>query len=98
MRLILERSGGFTGLRRVARLEGSTLDPAEERCLRDAAERAAVFALPRELRASEPRPDRFTYRLEIEDAGRETSVRFDEAAASEALLDLVDLVQDLADR
>jgi Emfourin len=95
MRIVLERSGGLAGLRRASRLEGSELGPTDEERVREAAARAGFFGLPAELRASEPEPDRFTYRLEIEDGGRVLSVRFDESAASEALLDLLDLVRDL---
>lgn len=98
MRVVLERSGGLSGLRRVARLDACALVPADEGRLREAAHRAAFFALAAELRTPEPEPDRFCYRLEIEDGGQRTAVRFDEGAASEALLELVELVEDLADR
>lgn len=98
MRVVLERSGGLAGLRRVSRLEPAALTPADQALLREAAQRAKLFDLPRALRTPEPRPDRFGYRLEVEDGGRVAEVRFDEGAASEALLDLVQLVQDLADR
>ncbi len=97
MRVILERSGGLAGMRSTARLEGAAIGPAEEERLREAAARAGFFALPPELRAPRPEPDRFSYRLQIEDGGRDLSVRFDESAASEALLDLVELVRELAE-
>ncbi len=97
MRVVLERNGGLAGLRRTARLETGALGPGDEGRLRKAAERAGFFALPHELRTSKPEPDRFSYRLEIEDGGREASVRFDEGAASEALLNLVELVRDLSE-
>jgi hypothetical protein len=97
MRVVLERSGGLAGLRRTASLEACDLGPTDEGLLREAAERAGFFALPRELHTAEPEPDRFSYRLEIEDGGREASVRFDEGAASEALLHLVELVRDLSE-
>jgi hypothetical protein len=95
MRIVLERSGGLAGMRRAARLEGGALGPGDEERVREAAARAGFFGLPAELRAPEPEPDRFCYRLEIEDGGREMSVRFDECVASEALLELVELVRDL---
>ena len=96
MHVVLERSGGLTGLRRTASLEACALGPTDEGLLREAAERAGFFALPPELSTSEPEPDRFSYRLEIEDGGRHASIRFDEGAAIDALLHLVELVQDLS--
>jgi hypothetical protein len=98
MRVVLERSGGFAGLRRTVRLECGALGPEDEERVREAAARAGFFALPSELRTAEPEPDRFTYRLQIEDGGREVSVRLDEGVASEALLELVELVQDLVEQ
>ena len=96
MRIVLDRSGGLGGVRRSARVVPGALGAPDEGRVRQAVERAGFFALPRELLASRPEPDRFCYRLEIEDGGRKASVRFDEGAASEALLELVDLVQELA--
>jgi hypothetical protein len=95
MRVVLERSGGFGGLRRTTRLEPGGLAAADEDRLRSAAGAARFFALPAELRAARRSPDRFAYRLEIEDGPRRGEVRFDEEAAPEELRRLVELVEEL---
>jgi len=96
VRVLLERSGGFAGVRRVARLDPGRLPAADEERLRAAADAAGFFALPPEVRAAKAAPDRFTYRLEMEDGARRRDVRFDEEAASEELRELVELVEELA--
>ncbi len=96
MRAALVRSGGLGGLVRRWSAEPPSLDAEGEARLREALARCGFFELPPVLRAEPAQPDRFGYTLEVDDGGRRHAVRFDEGAASEELLDLVALVQELA--
>jgi hypothetical protein len=96
VRAVLIRTGGFGGLTRTWRAELPALSPDGEARLREAAGAAGFFALPATL-AGEPAPDRFHYQLTLEDGGDSHAVRFDDASASEELLALVELVQDLSE-
>jgi hypothetical protein len=96
MRAVLVRTGGFGGLTRRWCAEPPALTSEGEARLREAADRAGFFALPPLQRAANPAPDRFGWSLEVEDGARHHAVRFDEDAASDELMALVELVQDLA--
>jgi hypothetical protein len=95
VRVVMERRGGFAGLRRTARLEAPSLAPEEEAKLRQALDRAGFFGLPADQRATRPRPDQLEYRLEVEDGSRRHSVRADEDAASDALKEVFAMVEEL---
>lgn len=98
MEIVLERRGGVTGVRRTVRLAGAALGAEDVARLRGAVELARFFGSPAELRAARAGPDRFAYRLAIEDGGRRHAISFDEDAASEELLALVAEVEDVAER
>jgi hypothetical protein len=92
MHLTLVRSGGFAGVQRTAAVDGAALPPAERDALHALVAGAAFFALPAALPA--PAPDRFRYRLTVEeDDGRSHTVVADEAAMPEALRELVRWVE-----
>jgi hypothetical protein len=93
MRVVLERTGGVAGARRALRLASGSLPATVEGRLRDALARAGFFALPRRLAPAQPRPDAFHYRLEVEDGARRHAVEFEESAAGEDLLRLVEEVE-----
>jgi hypothetical protein len=96
MRAVLIRTGGFGGLTRRWTVEPPALTAEGEARLRQAADRAGFFSQPPLQRAARPSPDRFVWSLEVEDGARRHAIRFDEDAASEELMELVELVQDLA--
>lgn len=96
MRAVLVRSGGFGGLTRRWCAEPPALAGEGEGQLRAALARAGFFGLPPRLRAARPAPDRFSWSLEVEDGARRHAVHFDEAAAADELMAVVELVQDLA--
>jgi hypothetical protein len=91
----LERTGGFTGIPLRAVIDSATLDPAESRDLLALVESAGFFALPAQVRAPQPGPDRFQYVLTIEDTQRSHTVEIDETvipAQLEPLLQQVTLL------
>jgi hypothetical protein len=92
MRVSLVRSGGFAGLQRTAAVDGAALPQAERGELEALVAGAGFFALPPTLPA--PAPDRFRYRLTVEDdAGRAHTVVVDEAAMPERLRALIAWVE-----
>ncbi len=98
MRIELERSGGFAGIRRTSRVEEGALAPEDEERLRAALEAAGFFELPPTPRGGGGArgADRFAWRLRAEDGERANEVRFDEASATDELRAVVELVEELA--
>lgn len=92
MHVTLTRSGGFAGLTRTAAVDGAALPAAERAALDGLVTSARFFALPATIPA--PAPDRFRYRLTVEDdAGRSHTVVVDEAALSGPLRALIAWVE-----
>jgi hypothetical protein len=92
MRVTLVRSGGFAGLQRTAAVDGAALPQAERDQLNALVGGARFFALPATLSA--PAPDRFRYRVTVEeDGGRSHTVVVDEGAMPESLRALVQWVE-----
>jgi emfourin len=93
MRVSLERSGGFANQPFRLELDSEQLTPALAQTLRELVDRAHFFDQPAEIRANQG-ADRFQYDLTVEDGERQHSVRLDDGAGPEALLDLVDWLMD----
>ena len=70
MRLHLSRTGGFGGLGQAASVDEASLGPAEREELRRLVVEADLWSLPSDLAAPSPAPDRFRYRLTVEDGER----------------------------
>lgn len=99
LRVRMDRSGGFAGIRLSADIDASTLDDDEARGLRDLVDRAAVFEVETEGEGPPPRArDCFVYRITVEDRGRERTIEVDEAEMPERCRPLVDWLLDKARR
>jgi len=96
--LTLARSGGVAGIRPPPKqLDTASLPPAAARHIEELLTRADFFALPAELQESTKSADNFQHTLTVRHAGgREHTVTFTEASASEALRELKRLVRDHA--
>lgn len=95
MQLTLKRSGGFLGapLPPVT-LETGSLPPAKRTRLESLVSAAAFFTLPATLVAKDAQRDRFQFTLEItDDSGAVHKVTFDEQAAPESLMELVQAIK-----
>ncbi|MBZ5495311.1 MAG: hypothetical protein LAP85_02830 [Acidobacteriia bacterium] len=68
MRILFERTGGFAGLKIKAALDAESLPPRQARQLQKLLEASHFFDLPLRLETAVPRPDRFHYRLTVENA------------------------------
>jgi hypothetical protein len=93
MKVRLERSGGLANIRRTVTVDAAALPPERAEELR-----RLVAAADLDNRSESPappagRPDRFVYRLTVEDASAGHTVTVSEDAASEDLQRLVDWLQ-----
>ena len=98
MRISFERTGGFAGMRLTTTVDTATLPPEEANQLRQLVEAADFFHLPATITSPSPQPDRFQYRLTVEENGQQHTVRVSEAAAPDALRPLIEWLMDAARR
>ncbi|MGA7932970.1 MAG: protealysin inhibitor emfourin [Kovacikia sp.] len=89
MRISFERSGGFAGISLTTTVDTATLTPAEGSQLRQVVEVADFFLLPAEI-PSPAQPDRFQYRLTVEEGNRHHTVTMGESAVPGTLRPLLD--------
>jgi hypothetical protein len=89
VRLSLTRTGGFAGLRQEASVDDAALSPGERAELLRLVAEADLWTLRAELQAPPPAPDRFRYRLVVEDGDRRCELRVAEEALSAPLRRLV---------
>ncbi len=94
--LTLARSGGVAGIRPPPKaLDTAELPVAAARHIEELLEKAGFFALPAELPERTQGADNFQHSLTVRHAsGKEHTVTFSEASASEALRELKRLVRD----
>jgi hypothetical protein len=92
MRITLERIGGFTGLRMTRVINTEILSPDDANRLQQLVDDADFFHQPEEIVASTPRPDRFEYKLSVEDGSIKHTVTVSEEAMSQTLRLLVERI------
>jgi hypothetical protein len=90
MRILFERTGGFAGLKLKAALEAEALPPQQARRLRQLLEASQFFKLPLRLEAPVSRPDRFQYRLTVENKNCIHTVQASEDAVPPEMRPLLD--------
>ena len=96
MRITFSRSGGVTGVRLRTTVNEEDLSAPRAAILRRLVKAADCFRLPQQL-ASEPKqPDRFQYELTLEDGEHRHTIAIEEAAATPALLKLLEWLTDMA--
>jgi hypothetical protein len=89
LKLALTRSGGFGGISQRFAVDEGGLAPKAGAELRRLVDGAAPWSLPAGLAGPAAAPDRFTYRLTVEDGARRRELRFTEQAMTDALAELV---------
>ena len=67
MRIIFERTGGFAGIRIPKTFDAANLSANEANQLRQLIGAADFFRLPGTITATNPQPDRFQYRITVEE-------------------------------
>ena len=79
MQVTVERTGGFTGIPLTKTVDSATLSHQEAVRLHQMMDAADFFELPSTI-PSTPQPDRFQYRITVEQEGKQHSVTVGEAA------------------
>jgi hypothetical protein len=90
MRILFERTGGFAGRKLKATFEEASLLPRQARRLRELLAESRFFELPMSIDLPGSRPDRFQYRLTVENDNLTHTVQAAEEAAPPALRALLD--------
>ncbi len=90
MRIHFERTGGFAGLKLKASLNADSLTPQQERRLRKLLQESRFFELPLRMDAPVARPDRFQYRLTVENENCVHTVQANEDAVPPEMRPLLD--------
>ncbi len=90
MRIFFERTGGFAGMKLKASLDAESLSPQQARRLHKLLDDSRFFQLPLRLETPTSRPDRFHYRLTIEDENCVHTVQGSEDAIPPEMRPLLD--------
>ncbi len=90
MRILFERTGGFAGLKLKATVDAETLPPPKARRLQRLLEESHFFELPLRLEGPAGRPDRFQYRLTVENDNCLHTVQTNEDAIPPEMRPLLD--------
>lgn len=90
MRIVFERTGGFAGIKMTKEIDTASLPVEEINQLRQLIDAADFFHLPTTLTSKSPQPDRFRYRITIQDSDQEHTVVMSEQALAGTLKPLID--------
>jgi hypothetical protein len=90
MRILFERSGGFAGMKLKASLDVESLPPQQLRRLRQLLDQSRFFELPLRLDSPDSRPDRFQYRVTVENNNCIRTVQASEDALPPEMFPLVE--------
>jgi hypothetical protein len=96
MKIVLERSGGFTGIPLVSALDLDKLPLADCEELEGLVRSAGFFDLPEKLPTPPGGVDRFQYRLTIDELERKHTVEMGDDGIPEELQELIRRVNRLA--
>jgi hypothetical protein len=92
----VERSGGFSGIPMLARLDTLNLDDEDRNTVESLVSAADVFAMPASVQSKARGADRFHYAVHIEDGFHSHSTEVGEADATPELRELIQHVMLLA--
>jgi hypothetical protein len=96
MKILVERTGGFTGIPMRSEVTIEDLALNEQQELTALIQASNFYMLPARIRSTQPGADRFQYRITLEDASTAKSIEVDEAGIPESLKTLVNRVFVLA--
>lgn len=89
LKITFEQSGGIAGLRFDTTLETAGLPPEDAQKLRRMVDDADFFNLPPRIVSPRPQPDRFQYKLKVQESNRQHTVTVSEEALPASLAPLV---------
>jgi hypothetical protein len=98
LRVFFERSGGFAGIRIATTIDAANLSPEQVEKLKQLIQDADFFHLPAVIASHPPQPDRFQYKIEVDQDGQQHVVVVGEASIPAGLRPLVTWLMDLAKR
>jgi hypothetical protein len=92
MRILFERTGGFTGRTLQGILDASNLPPTQIHRLNMLLEQSRFFELPAALALPNPGADRFNYKVTVENENGSHTVEVNEAAIPGEMRPLLDFL------
>lgn len=87
-----ERSGGFAGITLQSTLDLDDLPEDEAEQARQLIDEAKLFDQPKQIKARSPMPDRFEYKLTIQEKGRRRTIVVGDQSTPANLKPLIDLL------
>ncbi|MEW6491414.1 MAG: protealysin inhibitor emfourin [Cyanobacteriota bacterium] len=90
MRIVFERTGGFAAMKMTKEIDTATLPAEETNQLRQLVDAADFFHLPTTITPKTPQPDRFGYRITIQESDHQHTVVTSEQALPGTLRPLID--------
>jgi hypothetical protein len=96
MKINFERSGGFTAIPLRWNGDSSQLEKSQENSLLELIEKTEFFNLPNQIQAKSSTPDRFSYKLTIEDNNRSHTITAAESALPAPLQTLISQLTSIA--
>ena len=96
MRIDLERSGGFAGIRQISSVSTDDMPEDEARQVANLVDGAGFFELPSVIRSTAPGADRFQYKITVEGEHGTHVVQVDEAAVPARLQPVLDWMKSFA--
>lgn len=96
MQLTFERTGGFAGMKMTKVIDTETLPADEANQMRRLVDAADFFRLPATITAKTPQPDRFGYRITVQDGDKQHTVAVTEQAVPGTLRPLLECLMAVA--
>lgn len=96
MRVYLERTGGFAGMSRTTKVDTSDIPQTDAKQLTQLLQDSDFYNLPAYIDSDSPKPDRFHYKLTVENDGQMHSVSVGESAIPSNLKSLIEWVSNTA--
>jgi hypothetical protein len=90
MRITFERTGGFAGVSVKTTIDTADLPSREATNLCQLVSSSDFFHLPQTMTPSQPAPDRFLYKVIVEDSDREHTILVSEELISSSLRPLIE--------
>jgi len=92
MRVLFERTGGFSGVKLKGSLDSSTLSLSRARRLKELLKQSGFFELPSVLESPHAGADHFNYRVTVETGERKHTVEASDLAVPAPMRPLLDFL------
>ena len=92
MRISVERTGGFTGIKLEGALDSATLPLSQARLLKQLLKKSGFFDLPPVLESNAPGADRFSYKVTVETEDGKHTIEAGEGAIPGSMRPFLDFL------